>query len=155
MKMQSIAKALVYAGTLPFWFLLLVSLGLMPDSLLSALDVHHWAMAYSAVILSFITGIHWMLAIEPKHMTERQATWLLLNSNLVALWAWLMWGLQDEPLSWFGMVLGFIWLLWLEVRVVKLPSIWPWFWTLRWQASAVAVLSLSTTGLVQLSQALA
>lgn len=127
----------------------------MPDSLFRAMDVDHWAMAYSAVILSFITGIHWMLVVEPKHMTERQATWLLLNSNLVALWAWLMWGLQDDSLSWFGMTLGFIWLLWLEVRVVKLPSISPWFWTLRWQASAVAVLSLSTTALVQLSQALA
>lgn len=56
MKIQSIAQALVYAGTLPFWFLLLVSLGWLPDSLFSALDVHRWAMAYSAVaVLSLST----------------------------------------------------------------------------------------------------
>ncbi|MGC9385472.1 MAG: DUF3429 domain-containing protein [Hydrogenovibrio sp.] len=160
-----LARGLVYAGTLPFWFLLFASFGGVPSSLLGLMEVSRWGLAYAAVILSFISGIHWMLALEasqtgeskpisePRQMTERQAKWLLLNSNVVALWAWLMWGLQAEPLSWFGMALGFVWLLWLEVRLAKLPRVWPGFWSLRWQASAIAVVSLVATGIHQLNQA--
>lgn len=144
------ARALVYAGTLPFFALMLSALGWLPNPLFAAFDTLSWGMAYAAVILSFITGIHWMLALDGKNLTQSLAKWLLLNSNLVALWAWLMWGLQDHALSWFGMALGFIWLLWLEVRVVKLPSLWPWFWTLRWQATTVATISLVVTGLTEL-----
>lgn len=152
MSLMHLARGLVYAGTLPFWFLLFASFGGVPSSLLGLMEVSRWGLAYAAVILSFISGIHWMLALEARQMTERQAKWLLLNSNVVALWAWLMWGLQAEPLSWFGMALGFIGLLWLEVRLAKLPRVWSGFWSLRWQASAIAVVSLVATGIHQLSQ---
>jgi hypothetical protein len=153
MNLPQMARALVYAGTLPFIALMLTSAGWLPNPLIAPFDTLRWGMAYSAVILSFITGIHWMLAIDAKNLTAPQAKWLLLNSNIMALWAWGMWGLQENAMSWLGMALGFVWMLWLEARTLQRSGPWAWFWPLRWQATSIATISLVITGLSQLNQA--
>lgn len=139
-----LAQILTYCGTLPFIYSALYQLGVAPFAKLVTFDVQQAVLAYAAVILSFLAGIHWGVALSKLEQANNSlALKLLLMSNVVALWAWLMWLLPIELMAVWGLVFGFALMLVLDWRWLDLPNTQPWFWRLRWHASVVAIASLS------------
>lgn len=143
-----LAQLLTYLGTLPFLYGALVSLGLAPWLAILPFSVTDALLGYGVVILSFIAGIHWGLALNQQSSSSSQALAfrLLAMSNVIALWAWLMWLWPTTGFSFWGLAIGFGVMLSLDWYWLALQKSTPWFWRLRWQASAIAMLSLGLAG---------
>ena len=74
------ARLLTYLGILPFLICTLtIFAGLEQEKTVFILR------AYAAVIVSFISGIHWGIGMkDPKH----SGVWLLATSNIISVLAW-------------------------------------------------------------------
>lgn len=147
----TLAKTLTYLGTFPFIYGGFGAIGLAPLSHLISFDIKVAMIGYAAVILSFIAGIHWGVALNKIELNSESnlAFKLLLMSNVMALWAWLMWLWPTPENSALGLAVGFILILILDWRWLHLPERKPWFWRLRWQATSLAIVSLVLTGVNQ------
>ena len=73
-------RGLTFAGALPFFLALL--LVLFPQF---GFDGVYLATSYAALIISFLSGTHWMQALKASDATLSP---LLIKSNLVTLLAW-------------------------------------------------------------------
>ena len=153
---KKLAKILTYLGTLPFWYGILSALNLAPLTLdlfsnQLPVDLSQVLMAYTLVILSFIAGIHWGFAlslkndferadtaesVSPKHLLSNR---LLISSNVIALWAWGVFVFFEDYQAWLGLAIGFAVMLLIDKVWIKLDKSIPWFWTLRWHASLIAI----------------
>lgn len=80
---RSTMLRLGYLGLLPFLFSLLL---VITDTTLFNLTGHQFFIAYSAVILSFLSGILWGNGID--HYYHRLSRNVLVLSNLFVLLAW-------------------------------------------------------------------
>ncbi|GAB6260828.1 DUF3429 domain-containing protein [Photobacterium sp. 53610] len=80
---DSLMKQLGYLGLLPFLITLMLA---MTDIRLFNLSGQQMFIAYSAVILSFLSGILWGNAID--HMAHKLSRNALILSNLFVLLAW-------------------------------------------------------------------
>jgi len=142
-----LAKGLTYSGTLPFIYGALYSLGIAPLANLLTFDVMQAMLVYAAIILSFLAGIHWGLALNKiDQAADRLAYRLVLMSNVMALWAWLMLLWPSGSFSFWGLAFGFGLMLILDWRWLELNINQAWFWRLRWQASLIAIVSLVLAG---------
>jgi len=163
---QKLSKTLTYLGTLPFWYGILSALNLAPLNLTLfseqlPLDLSLVLMVYTLVILSFIAGIHWGLAlslhndysridnaqakatnqtiIQPSPSNVLLSNRLLISSNVIALWAWCVFVFFEDYQAWLGLAIGFSVMLLIDKVWIKLDKSIPWFWTLRWHASLIAI----------------
>jgi len=133
---QIIAQALTYAGTTP---LVGAALGLV-FSLLTRTDAVHIATTYSAIIIAFLSGIHWACHL---FFTARCPRNLLCRSNAVALLAWLSLLAQSEHWTLLLQILCFLYLLTLDLTLRDVDILPAWFYNLRRNATIVVVLSLT------------
>lgn len=76
---------LTYMGALPFVIFNLM-LVLHFDFVLSTEFIFKAFLTYGAIIMSFLAGMHWGLAIT---VSQPVSAYLLLSSNVVAILAWL------------------------------------------------------------------
>jgi hypothetical protein len=131
------AQWLTYAGTLP---LVIAAVEAVAGRVMLS-DVLWLAGTYSAIILSFLAGIHWACYLFFSQRCPRN---FLLTSNAVALLAWL--GLLVHPQPWAVLlhILCFLYILILDYKLHKVALLPPWFYTLRRNATVIVVLSLST-----------
>ncbi|WP_029407297.1 DUF3429 domain-containing protein [Thiomicrorhabdus sp. Milos-T2] len=158
---KQLAKILTYLGTLPFWYGILSALNLTPltlelNSHLQPFDISQVLMIYTLVILSFIAGIHWGFALnfhedldlsganhaESVSSKGQLSNRLLISSNVIALWAWIVVAFFEDYQAWLGLAIGFVVLLLIDKAWIKLDQSIPWFWTLRWHASLIAITCL-------------
>ncbi|HHT00525.1 MAG TPA: DUF3429 domain-containing protein [Thiomicrospira sp.] len=144
----NIARTLTYLGTLPFWYGALFAFDLAPLSQQITINFSEVLIGYAAVILSFIAGIHWGVALSyltaghvaPKKSYETIA--LFICSNVIALWAWAMLLWTPTSVAFFGLALAFVCLIFVDWKWANFSNSQPWFWKLRWHASSVAILSM-------------
>ena len=96
-----VAKALGYAGVMPFAVLALVQL--FTEGEFASLALQGF-LAYGAVILSFLGGIRWGVATR----FERLQAGDLVISVLPSLWAFacLLW--PESEVALWGLLLGFV-----------------------------------------------
>ena len=131
-----LAQLLTYAGTLPLVIAAVEAVaGRLPLS-----DVVWVASTYSAIIISFLAGIHWACYL---FFAERCPRNLLITSNVVALLAWTSLLAQHEPWPLFLQILCFLYVLILDYKLREVALLPSWFYTLRRNATAIVVLSLS------------
>ena len=157
MQNMTVARILTYLGTLPFLYGGLQAFGIAPLSEVFNFDVSRALMGYAVVILSFIAGIHWGVALGEmpsqsvaptdspllnKNHTPLLANKLLISSNVIALWAWALFLFAESHQAWLGLALGFVVLLWIDKSWLRLNQQRVWFWRLRWQASLIAIISM-------------
>jgi hypothetical protein len=130
------AQLLTYAGTLPLVIAVVeLVVGRVPLS-----DIVWMVSAYSAIILSFLAGIHWACHLFFAKRCPRN---LLLTSNAVALLAWLSLFAHQQPWSLLLQMLCFLYALILDCKLNKAELLPTWFYTLRRNATVIVVLSLS------------
>ena len=137
------ARLFTYSGILPFLFspCYLLFTG---SSTFLAFDVQTLLMAYSAVIVSFIAGIHWGVFLFRQCSLN-----LLLHSNIIALLSWVS---LLSTLLWSVVILlfCFVYLLWIDTVLVRQQLLEPWFYRLRVHASVMALLSLASYAVIAL-----
>lgn len=138
---QRLAALLTLSGMAPIWLLLAARLWLGEPALAP------WALAYGAVIASFVCGVHWGLFM---HQSGTMPVNLLVTSNVGALLAWGFLGLGQVWFAGaaFGLALVLAGLLALDGLLLRRGVIAPWFWRLRWLASAGLGLGLVAWGIL-------
>ena len=124
----NLARLLTCAGILPPWLALIlhVSTGL-PGTGFAALT-------YGAVIASFVCGMHWGLAMQPRQPMPIN---LLITSNVGALaaWAMLLASIWSIDLAFLGLAIVLGVLLLIDRKLLSATIIEPWFWSVRCIAS--------------------
>jgi hypothetical protein len=131
---QQLAHILTYSGTLP----LLGALGAVFFSV-AGVDAVHIARTYSAVILSFLCGIHWAIYL---FYSEKCPDNLFITSNAMALMSWCSLLLEQAPMAILVQSLCFIGILALDHKLRKAAILPSWFFMLRRNATIIVVSSL-------------
>ncbi|MFI9653059.1 DUF3429 domain-containing protein [Guyparkeria sp. GHLCS8-2] len=126
------ARLAGYAGLIPFVIPLLV-LWFEPAHAEAAIAAQH---AYAALILSFLGGIYWGLALL-RHMPG----WFWL-SVLPPLWAWPAVLLVPTAAGTLMLASGFALMVLLDAAARRQEIIREWFFRLRITLSTVAVVTL-------------
>ena len=146
---RRVAALLMYAGTLPFIVCTIVllfgsSLGLGSYRAFATQAV----TTYAAVIVSFLGGIQWGIAIATHAQQPQTAKSLLLLSVVPSLLAWAMLFLPSNSSRVIVAIflVGFVWVVdaLLHLQLV-IPT---WFFRLRSVVSAVALAALIAAMLV-------
>ncbi len=140
---QRLAKALAYSGLLPFLYFP-VYLFFTGNSVIFGFDVEALLVAYSAVIVSFIAGIHWGIFLFKKSSLN-----LFLCSNIIALLACLS-IFSIFFLNLIILILCLFFLILIDSSLFNQQLLDPWFYKLRLQVSTLALLSLFSYGLIAL-----
>jgi hypothetical protein len=138
----NIANMLTYSGTLPLIgsAVLLYFPMMVPTALpMAGLDAALIASAYSAVIISFLCGIHWAAYL---FFADRCPRHLLIISNVIALLAWLSLLLGNQLATTLLQAGCFVFLLAMDVKLRNAGIHAEWFFRLRRNATIIVVICL-------------
>lgn len=133
-----VANTLTYSGTLPLIgsVVLLQFPTLLP---MVGLDAAFIASTYSAVIISFLCGIHWAVYL---FFVDRCPRHLLIRSNVVALLVWVSLLTGNQLTTLLLQILCFLYLLALDFKLRNAGILAEWFLRLRRNATLIVVLCL-------------
>jgi len=130
----TIANALTYSGTLP-----LIGSAVILYFPVAGLDGALIASTYSAVIISFLCGMHWAAYL---FFAEKCPHNLLVTSNIVALLAWVSLLATNQQLTTLLQALCFLYLFALDSKLRNAGILAEWFYRLRRNATVIVVLCL-------------
>jgi len=144
MKSRAIASALTYAGAVPFvaGALLVLTGNVLPLQV----DVQLVLRAYSALIVSFLAGIHWQIGLSEPNSPRH----LLMTSNAFALAAWVTVFIEVGAAAWTLFAVLFAGLLMLDRRLLRRGLLPPWFYRLRFRITMIVVVVLLCTAAISL-----
>ena len=135
MKKEQLVKILTYSGSLPFIFLTCFRFcGL---SQFFTIDTSLILISYGAIILTFISGMHFSYAILQNKINTR----LLIASNIMAIISWLCL-LINFKLALVVMITGFISNFIIDLVSYKNSIIEKWFFNLRLKISLIVIFCL-------------
>lgn len=134
------AWVLALAGFLPFGFGMVVEwLPYSADvATLKAITIKMLPL-YGAVILSFLGGIRWGIAIA--HATTERIAPVLAASVLPSLWAWVA-VFFASPINYLMLAVGFAAMGWWDRGLAANPFVPIWFITLRKVLTWLVAISL-------------
>lgn len=138
-----IARILTYMGTIPFLFL-----GMAVAFQVKDFDYNLALVAYGAVIISFLSGIHWAVFLFFSQKCSRN---LLLHSNFITLVGWLTVLPVWPRLAFSLQILLFIYLLIIDFELYRSKIIPLWFFKLRFNATLIVVSLLVTIQILGIS----
>lgn len=130
-----LARLLTYSGTLP-----LIGCAIAMLIPIGAIDTGFLARTYSAVIISFLCGIHWAVYLFFSEKCPRN---LLVTSNIIALIAWLSLITAHHGIYLLIQPFCFLYLLTLDMKLRDVGILPEWFYHLRRNATIIVVLCLS------------
>lgn len=107
--------------------------------------------AYAAVIVSFISGIHWGIGMKDS---QRSMVWLLVTSNIISLLAWGALLIHQVISGLITLTLLLVLLLVIDNKLYGMRQIEFWFIELRRQATFLVVLCLVSSVVVLLCKVL-
>jgi hypothetical protein len=96
-------------------------------------------LAYGAVILSFLGGVRWGLALRLEESRFRSRQFVISVVPSIAAWLALM----LAPGAGFGLMAGLFIILWAEDRSLAAAGAPPWYPRLRLLLTAVVVVALT------------
>ena len=142
MKKSSVilAKFLTYSGTLP-----IIGSALSIFFPVAGFDAVFIATTYSAIIISFLCGIHWAAYL---FFVEKCPRNLLITSNFIALLAWASLINRNQAINTLFQALCFLYLLALDLKLRDAGIIPEWFYALRRNATIIVVLCLAILALL-------
>jgi hypothetical protein len=130
-----LTKILTYSGTLP-----LVVSALSMYFHVNGFNTALIATIYSAIIISFLCGIHWAAYL---FFADKCPCNLLITSNIIALAAWVSVSFMHSPTSTLLQAFCFLYLLTLDLKLRDTGIILEWFYALRRNATIIVVLCLA------------
>lgn len=131
-----LAQILTYGGTLP-----LIACAALVTTSYHDPSIIRIACTYSAIIVSFLCGIHWAIYLFFSEKCPRN---FLISSNGIALLAWgSLLSLGHHSLSFLLQAVCFLYLLTLDLKLRDAGVLPEWFYTLRRNATGIVVLCLS------------
>lgn len=136
-----------YAGLVPFAALTLAIILFRQDPFVQE-PAGMALLAYGAIILSFLGGVHWGRALYEPDSRLQMRDFVL--SVLPSLYGW---GCLFLPLASAGVLLlipGFIWQLSFDLKAMRLGILPRWFGRLRIWLTTGATLSLLISGVALL-----
>ncbi len=98
-------------------------------------------LGYGAIILSFLGGIRWGLAIIQGSQTSHRLFRLLGLSVTPSLVAWAALMMPNGP-GWMTLVAGFVVMLAVDILAARHGEAPSWYPVLRWPLTGAAVASL-------------
>jgi len=128
------AKGLTLLGAIPFVAAVLAQIAGMAHY-----HTAYLSLTYGAIIISFLSGIHWGLYIT--HAKAKRIN-LLLSSNILALLAWLSLLLLVPVTQYLIQITCFISLLLIDRQLAADGAIEAWFYQLRLQISSLVIICL-------------
>ncbi|MBY0428617.1 MAG: DUF3429 domain-containing protein [Alphaproteobacteria bacterium] len=134
-------RLLTYAGTLPF---IACAMAMFLKLHIDGLNFAHISSAYSAVIISFICGIHWAIYAFHQAACPR---YVVITSNIIALLAWVNVLIPPCYLSYAVNIASFIILLMIDQKIYHQARLPPWYYPLRFKITIVVISSLCLTAL--------
>jgi len=137
------AKILTYSGTLPL-IICVVSIYLP----ITGFDSAFIAACYSAIIISFLCGIHWAAHL---FFAEKCSSNLLISSNVVALVAWGSILIKPSLIAMLLQIVCFLYLLISDRKLRDLAILPTWFYHLRRNATVIVVVCLVALSLSHLN----
>lgn len=136
------ACLLTYLGILPFLMgALIIFSGLDQEKTVFILR------AYAAVIVSFISGIHWGIGMKDS---PQNTVWLLATSNIIALLAWGSLLIHELIPALILLTVVLVLVLVIDNKLYGMGQIEFWFIKLRRQATCFVVLCLVSSIVVLL-----
>lgn len=128
------AKGLALFGATPFIAAVLAQLAGLANDHTTTLS-----LTYGAIIISFLSGIHWGLYLT--HEKARRIN-LLITSNILAVLAWVTLWLWTPGMQYLVQLACFISLLMIDRRLLADGVIERWFYQLRQQISLLVMVCL-------------
>ncbi len=128
------AKALTLLGAIPFVAAVLAQIAGMAHY-----HTAYLSLTYGAIIISFLSGIHWGLYIT--HAKAKRIN-LLVSSNILALLAWLSLLLLVPVTQYLIQITCFMSLLVIDRQLAADGAIEAWFYQLRLQISSLVIICL-------------
>jgi hypothetical protein len=135
MKKEQLTKILTYSGSIPFIFLTYLSLSRIDQFF--TIDASLMLKAYSIVILSFVSGMHFSYAVLQDKIKLR----LLILSNLIAIMSWICF-LLNFKLALISIIIGYVINLIIDFISYKKLIIEKWFFDLRLKISLIVIFCL-------------
>ncbi len=133
---------LTYFGILPFLiFTLAIITGFEQEK--AALFLRY----YAAIIVSFISGIHFGIAIKDS---QNKTLWLLATSNIIALIAWGSLLMYHDFSALFTLAICLFCLLIIDNKLYATRQIDSWFIKLRWHVTLIVAILLIISGVLVL-----
>jgi len=126
-----LAQILTYGGTLP-----LVACVVLSFAPIAGIDSNLFARTYSAIIISFLCGIHWAIFL---FFAEKCSHNLLITSNVIALLAWCSLLGLDQQITYIFQAVCFLILLMLDSKLRNAGVLPEWFYHLRRNATVIVV----------------
>ena len=130
-----LANSLTYSGTLP-----LIAAAACVCFAMRYFDSALIAITYSAMIISFLCGIHWAVYLFFAEKCPRN---LLMTSNGVALLAWSSLLITHQSITIALQAVCFLYLLTLDLKLRDVGILPQWFYGLRRNATMIVVLCLA------------
>jgi len=137
MRKKQLTKILTYSGSIPFLFL--TYLGFSKATNFLTLDISLILISYGAIILSFISGMHFSYSI----LQDKNSNRLLIISNVVAIISWLCL-LINFKLALVVMIIGYVLNLIIDFVSYKNLVIERWFFNLRLRISLIVISCLAS-----------
>lgn len=139
-KTPFIVAILGYGGLIPFVLPAIAPfLGIAPD-----LPWLQMQLAYGAIILSFLGGLHWAFAMTCKELSEQDKSLRFVWSVIPSLAAWSTFAMSPK-LAAIVLIAGFTFHLLQDIWLVTKVQLPEWFMRLRFQLTAVACISLANS----------
>ncbi|MFN5351985.1 MAG: DUF3429 domain-containing protein [Alphaproteobacteria bacterium] len=131
----TLANILTYSGTLPL--IVSIYLGYFPSPEFNSSLI---AKTYSAIIVSFLCGIHWAIYL---FFADKCPNNLLITSNVIALLAWASLAVTFPKITILLHSFCFIYLLTLDLKLRDADILPIWFYDLRRNATIIVLLCFS------------
>lgn len=130
----NLAQLLTYLGTLP----VLIALAL---KFYNPLEIDGIVISkfYAAIIVSFISGIHWGIYLLS---TKEVKINLFITSNIIALIAWGSLIYQDVFSMIILQIICFLLLLYIDTKLYRKNFLQKWFYELRVNATLIISIAL-------------
>lgn len=131
-------RILAFSGALPFIAsALALYMGLNNVPLLGA--VNHVVATYALVIVVFMAGTHWGGYLNGQHNAPIN---LLLFSNVVTVFAWLVFLSASVMVALLVYTVVFIVLLWIDYKLYQADLISPDYWLTRRNVTVIVIVCL-------------
>ena len=141
MEKKRLYSTLTYAGTLPF-----VACALMPyvgiPELKNIGSFDYIARVYGLAIVCFLAGAHWGTFLYRRDQSPDN---LFITSNTIFLAAFFAFLLDAPSLTLFVLILAFLTLLFVDYRLFKSDLLTHYYFRMRANATAIAVIALAAT----------